>query len=238
MEKYTGFCDLVTGINPYVRITKYHFSMTNFILQLGILKAFLLFPLFIYRSFTNSFVTVKDETQTKAILRQKRVFLSTFSSIYDLSVLHRIIENPSIYILRNKKLISISRFNVLKDAEKIEGKNIVFLMGGGVTNGEIFLNPAEFSKIADIQQYISISYSPSVSYDINFFDIFVLPQFRSSFVALFYHLLYFTTVKTQPISTVTTAETIYELSEKTKKEISLTIDSEVTEKFLGQFNFD
>lgn len=250
MEKYTEFNDLVTGINPYIRIIKHRYTIGNFIFNLGVFRAFLLLPLFLYRYFFGSFVKVKYATEsTKQRIRKNRVFLCTYSSIFDLPVLYSIFTCPSVYILRNKTIFSINKYNIMKKitdtsdtseiTKKIEkGDTVIFLMGGGITNGEIYANPDEVSQIVDIQQTIALEYIPNLSYDINLFDLCVIPQFRRWSFSVLYHLLYCIILPSDPVCTVTAESTIHELSEKTRKEISISIDSKTTENFLKQFNFD
>ncbi|KAI5192038.1 hypothetical protein NEMIN01_1786 [Nematocida minor] len=245
MEKYTEFSDSVTGINPYIRIIKYQFTIFNMIVKLTVFKMLVSLPVFLYKYAAGSFASVKYENrETEKKIKSRKIFLSTYSSIFDVSLLHKILKSPSVYLLRNGKIFAVSRHNMIKPADKSEidkkvetGRVVVFMMAGGITNGTIYTNPSEVLEAVDVQQVLSLKYSPDATYDINLFDICILPQFSSQVVAFLYHLFYYLTIPRVPVCTVSAADTLEDLSEKTRVEISRSIDSKTTEKFLKKFSF-
>lgn len=246
MEKYTEFNDPVTGINPYLRPLKYELSFLSVFTSFILFRILFSLPAFI-RKYTAGTLSriVYENKATENSIKKGRIFMSTYSSLFDLPVLYKILHNPTVYLIRDTEILEIDRKNIIHNVQqseveqKIKGNSpVVFLMGGGLTNGEVFISTREIEKIADPEYVISLQYEPNLAYDINLFDIKVYPHFRSEINSFFYHLIYYSTIKKDPICKVSVADTLYDLSERTGIEISTALDSKATLKFLKLFNFD
>ncbi|KAH9386085.1 uncharacterized protein NEMAJ01_0981 [Nematocida major] len=246
MEKYTEFNDPVTGINPYLRPIKHRITLLSLVFRMLLVRAMLCLPFFLYKHLKGSYAQVKyEKKETVDALRKNRVFMCTYTCIFDTSVLYQVLNNPSIYIIRGTQVLLIDNKNMLRASSKAQvleeieaGKYVVFLIGGGITNGKVLVSTSDIEEIFDVERVISLQYAPSLAYDISLFDLKVYPQFRSKISSFIYHLMYYATLQAPPMCYISVHHTLYDMSEKTGVEVSKALDSKTTLKFLKMFGFD
>ncbi|EIJ88248.1 hypothetical protein NEPAR06_0345 [Nematocida parisii] len=242
MEKYTEFNDPVTGINPYIRQTKYRISLFSIIFSSILIKIVLYLPGFLYKYFfSGKFTNIANISNKK--LSGGRVYLCTYTTIYDMRTLYCIFNNPMVYLVKGKNIIRVNKYGIERstNTEEIKkavsiGTTVVFLMGGGITNGKVYINTAIEQDISAISQYISLQYTPDITYNINLFGRWLYPQFTSKIGSFMYHLMFYATMKETPICKVRVAEALADLSEITQIEISNGLNSKTTQKFFSVFN--
>ncbi|KAI5161631.1 hypothetical protein NEAUS03_1691 [Nematocida ausubeli] len=245
MEKYTKFNDPVTGINPYVRVTKYKILPFPVLVFNLILNAVLCMPVFLYKYFWSGIFTPLANPIPRKLKKIGRTYICTYTSIFDVNNLYRIFGNPSIYAVQDTRILKIDRYNVQTYTNIAElykavqsQDTVILLMGGGMTNGEIYINTTEIEDVPEIDGFISLKYTPSTSYNINLFNRWIYPLFTSMAASFLYYLIFYITMGGKPpLCKITVANTLEELSDKTKIEISRSHNSTTTKKFFKAFAF-
>ncbi|EHY65810.1 hypothetical protein NERG_01417 [Nematocida ausubeli] len=243
MEKYTEFSDPVTGINPYVRVTKYKILLFPVLFFKLILNAVLCMPVFLYKYFWSGIFTPLANPIPKKLKKTGGTYICTYTSIFDVNNLYRIFGSPSIYAVQDRKILKIDRYNVqtytsIENLHRaVQSQNtVILLMGGGMTNGEIYINTTEIEDVPEIDGFISLKYTPSTSYNINLFNTWIYPQFTSRAASFLYYLVFYITMSgSTPVCKITVANTLADLSDKTKIEISGSHNSTTTKKFFKAF---
>lgn len=248
MEKYSGFCDPITGTNPYYREIKWAFFPTRiFIPDYVPFLIYAVIRLIWCCIFNGDAATVLNpesirQKTEEGVDAEERVYSCTYTTLLDPFVLHQIFPSVNIYLVLPDGVYRMNRFSVRTkvEREEIEKKKrqketVVLFLTGGVTNHSILLDVSREAKSFGVRKYISIRYTPDMAYDVNVFNRVVIPYFHTNFEGFSYILFYYTSFWKKPVADIKVASSLTGLSEATSTEIAIGMNMYTTDRFVKLF---